>query len=314
MDVYERTLLSDLHDVIPVLQTHKNSDHTVSLISLERWDGVLVGNFVIEFPTMSRPDRGTTTQLNLAMTLDGYPVNDQRGGGGFGGGGRNDRMHNRSEHRFRLDRDARTVDIAADLLIGEYARPKQTEQGWHGYSISEQDCDWRSVGTYAFTAQLPTELQRQSIAEAPEKPAIVRQFPRTNLSDDWIPQRVIPICQTQQRDDWLVTLIALEVDPGGMHLTSRIRGGVFGDFPELALTIRDDAGNGYAVWSSAGGGDHHPDGKPQWRWWTPISPALDPQARWLFIDIRPAPTRTPSCKVSTAEIEDPLMTFVVAVG
>lgn len=174
------------------------------------------------------------------------------------------------------------------LAIGEYTipQPKEKSGGWFGYRPAELEHDWTDIGVYCFDVTLPENLiQPPSLLDI-EKPPVRHRFERREPIETSSPSRVVPIVQSQEANDWSLTLIALETSREGVLLTSRVRGSRDSnrDMPTLRLAAQDDLGNQYAVWSSAGGGDRMMGSRVQWRWFTPIEPALDPNARALFLD------------------------------
>ncbi len=94
--------------------------------------------------------------------------------------------------------------------------------------------------------------------------------------------RVVPIAQTQMHADLPVTLISLECYPEGslLHGQYAYKYGPLGPehmfmtFP--IVTAQDDRGNHYDWWPN-GGNDN--------RFRSVLAPALDPEARWLQIEI-----------------------------
>jgi hypothetical protein len=149
--------------------------------------------------------------------------------------------------------------------------------------------DWTDIGVYSFDVILPESLIQPTSLLDLEKPPLRHRFERREPVDTSSPSRVVPIVQSREVNDWLLTLIALELSDDGMLLTSRVRGSLDPNqaMPALRLAVRDDLGNQYAVWPSAGGGDVTNGSRQQFRWSTSIEPALDPNARALFIDAIP---------------------------
>jgi hypothetical protein len=310
MDPFERMSLGDLHDVIPVLQTVEKGDYAVSLVSLERWDGALVGTFITHYPDLTTWDSSMSSGLRVSVFVDGERVWPEVPGSQsiHSDGGIASHRHERTVPFNGVGHD---LIIQTELLIHTFDLNRPGPDG--GRSIVANSRTVESKGHYGFTVSLPERQIEIPPAEPVKKPPISRQHPRNCPPDTGSPHRVIPIRQTQSAGDWLVTLIALEISPTGMVLTSRVRGGGT-DIPDLGVAICDDLGNGYAMWPSAGGGTMEYQGKRQWRWWTIIEPAIDPQAHVLFINVQPTERRGEGRVVPAPVAGEPMMTFVVAVG
>jgi hypothetical protein len=285
----ERLSLGELETVIPVLETQMISEFALTLISLETWDSCLAMNFSATYPSRRSDGVGTTPRLEILISAgDGPPISASMHTG-HGGGSRTGNDHQRFEFRGPSMVLDHPLQIEATLKIGEYDIPTSDgKPGWHGYSPSELDTRWTDMGTAHFDLAPPISVEPRHHS-AMQKPPLLKQLPRNGLIENTSPTRVIPILQTQEIDDWLLTLIALELGENGMLLTTRTRGprGSGRSMPTLRIAVRDDLGNGYVVWPSAGGGDGSFGERIQWRWFTSIEPAVDPNARALFVDVLP---------------------------
>lgn len=103
--------------------------------------------------------------------------------------------------------------------------------------------------------------------------------------------RVIPIAQTQQRGEVLITLLALEVYANGCVMTSllRIAPGTVGiherfGYPSFKLVLQDDRGTSYAS-TPQGASGYNASDFWQGRAECSFLPTLDPLARELAIEI-----------------------------
>lgn len=286
----ERLRLGELETVIPVLETQMISDFALTLVSLEVWDSCLSLNFSATYPSKRHRGVGMTPRLEIKISSGDDPPITAEMRTGHGGGSRTGRDHNRFEFRASPMDLTRRLHIDAELRIGEYEiPPPDPETGVSGYNPYELDTRWTDSGTARYDIELPSIFEGTSKRAAIQKPPLLVQLPRNGPIDNTSPTRVVPILLTQEIDDWLLTLIALELGENGMLLTSRARGrrGPKRSMPTLRIAVRDDLGNGYVVWPSAGGGDGSFAERIQWRWFTPIEPALDPNVRALFIDVIP---------------------------
>ncbi|CAN5360476.1 hypothetical protein BH09CHL1_BH09CHL1_25570 [soil metagenome] len=285
----ERLRLGELETVIPVLETRMIGDLALTLISLEIWDSCFSLNFSATYPSQRHKGIGTITRLAIRILAgDGPPITAEMRTG-HGGGSRTGNDHHRFEFRVPPMDLTRRLQIDAELRIGEYEiPPPDAETGLSGYDPSQLDTRWTDIGTARYDLVSPSFIGIQKSTEL-LKPPLLNQLPRNGPIEDAPPSRIVPILQTQRSDDWLLTLIALELSENGMLLTSRTRGprGSGRRMPTLRIAVRDDLGNGYAVWPSAGGGDGSFGERIQWRWFTSIEPAVDRNARALFVDVLP---------------------------
>jgi hypothetical protein len=287
MSVSDALTLTELHGVLPVLQSKSIGEVTVNVISLEFWENCLSANLSVTYPSIRETGRGRTPKLMVHMEAGDGSSRALRICTGHGG-----------SHGYRYDYRCppiplgQPLQLTVGLSIGEHTipRPPETEMGgWYGYSPAELEHDWTEIGEFRFDVVLPESLSQPSAAPDVRKPDQRRQFERRRPIDAYTPRRVIPIVQSQTVDDSLFTLIALECSDEGMLLTSRVQGPRIQNrtVPSLRLAACDDLGNQYVVWSSAGGGDAMTGSRIQWRWFTPIEPVLDPNAQAMFIDVTP---------------------------
>jgi hypothetical protein len=287
MSVSDALTLTELYGVLPVLQSQSIGHVTVSLISLEFWENCLSAHLTVTYPSMRETGRGRTPKLTVRLeTADGssHEMSTRTGHGGSTG--------HRYEYRCPPVSLGQPLRITVELSIGEYAIPQPSDaekSGWYGYSPAQLEHDWSEIGEFRFEITLPESLAHPPVTPGLIKPAQRRQYERRGPIDTNTPNRVVPIAQSHTADDYLFTLMALELSDDGMLLTSRVQGPRTQQrtVPSLRLAARDDLGNQYIVWPSAGGGDRMTGTRMQWRWFTPIEPALDPNAQALFIDVTP---------------------------
>lgn len=98
-------------------------------------------------------------------------------------------------------------------------------------------------------------------------------------------ERVIPVGQTETREGWTITCIAIELYDDGFRIGFRVYGAhtPTGN-PRLALTVRDDRDTQYRPWGSGGNGSGFGQAY-DWRLSANCTPQLDPTARELKVEI-----------------------------
>lgn len=289
METVDALTLTNLSGVIPVLQSKAIGEFTINLISLEIWENGASVNLALTYPSIRNIGRGRSPRLDVFVDDDGQKMRMRTG---HGGGSRRGIDGHRFEYRSELIPLGQSLRLTVKLAIGEFTIPwpkEKSDGGWFGYSPAELEHEWTDIGAYSFEVALPENLISPSSLIEIERPALRHQFERRGPIDTDSPTRVVPIVQSREANDWLLTLIALETSREGMLLTSRVRGPLDPNqaMPTLRLAVRDDRGNQYAVWPSAGGGDAANGDRLQFRWSTSIEPVLDPNARALFIDAVP---------------------------
>lgn len=281
--------------LIPLNLTQRRGDHSMTLVSLERWDRMIVAN-VKFFEPIKQVKEGIAFSTMVRLDLsDDFGTTYIRFGG-HGGGGRGDRERDTWEVSYCF---VPTPVESTELRFTATAHFHELHlieggpgQGWKGFGHSADDKEWSDPEPWIFHLTMPKHEDQLTVLEEKllEPPPVVIRHQRGDLPIGLEPEFSLSVLQRRRVDTDVFTLIALDFFTDAIHIDWMVdeEKALFHD-PMFRCSIRDDCGNAYAMWPGGGGGQPTPSGS-RWRHKFRASPALDAAAKMLFIGLEGAHT------------------------
>jgi hypothetical protein len=290
MDAIRDGHFGSLRQIIPLNLTQSRGDHSMTLVSLERWDRMFIAN-VVFFEPIKQVKEGIAFSTMVRLDIsDDFGTTYIRFGG-HGGGGRGDRERDTWEVSYcfaPIPAELSELKFTATVHFRELHLIKDpSEGGWMGARHTANDREWSDPEPWVFQVPMPRHEDKLTMLDGEpfESPPVVIRHERGDLPIGLVPEFSLPVLQQRRVGRDVFTLIGLDFFADAIQIDWMVEEekALFHD-PMFRCSVRDDRGNAYAMWPGGGGGQPTPSGS-RWRYQPRASPALDPAAKMLFIGL-----------------------------